>query len=47
MSSWSWQQVAALGVAGAIVVAVLMITNSPQAVLTVIEALLLLLSHSQ
>jgi len=39
----SWQQVAALGVAGAIILGVMWLTGSPQAVLTVIDALLMLL----
>jgi hypothetical protein len=40
----SWEKVAALGVAGAIVVAVLWITGSRQAVPVVIGALLVLLA---
>ncbi len=40
----SWEKVATLGVAGAIVVAVLWITGSPQAVPVVIGALLMLLA---
>ena len=40
----TWEHVASLGVAGAIVIAVLWITGSPQAVPVVIGALLMLLA---
>jgi hypothetical protein len=39
----SWEKVAMLGLAGAIAVAVVWITGSPQAVPIVIDALLMLL----